>query len=169
MGRPFFSGFLNHAPHRQAIRSNRRRSENLAPIRFPGIRFPLSNRPTSHEMSQTQNRRRRGVLLLWTRAVRAVHQFTDRAANRLLGGMRHRPGAKRASHAGDSAKERPGAESERVLLLSLRRIVGWSGRGCVVHATLAISYFVHGRLRTGFIRLRDLVCAGFKKTGLNSL
>lgn len=92
--------------------------------------------------------------------------LTDGAAHGLFGGVRKRPGAERAGAAHDPATQRAKRAGERLLLLSLRGIVGGSGSGGVVFVAVAISDLFYGRMRGGSGDGRSLVWAECAKGGL---
>jgi hypothetical protein len=118
-------------------------------------------------MFQTQNRCGGGLRLLRTGDVRGMRRFTLGIAHGLLHGLLNRARPPRRGHANDSSEKCAEPEGERVLLLSLRRVVGRSRHRGVVHVALHVPHSLHQRVRRGFVCVGDLVHARLAQTGLS--
>lgn len=88
--------------------------------------------------------------LLWAGRVQGLRHFANCAPDRLLDRMYRRASARRSRDTIDSSEKRADFESERLLLLSVRRVVRSRGGGRVVHAAVAIFDLVRFRLLGGF-------------------
>jgi hypothetical protein len=118
------------------------------------------------EMFQTQCERGRGCLhLVWSGALRQLRPAANRTTHCVFRRMCFSAGAKRDGCSVASGQERAKRKGQCILLLLVRRTVGWSGGRSLVHVAVAISHLLHGGLCCGVDPLRHLVSTRRKEAG----